>query len=166
MTINIDPIGLKKDRAGSSSCCCKCFTSLINIFKKNICDKRSLDSGPNYLDLLPYEIVIEISKYLPVKSLVNFGTTSRRYYQIVSSSSSIWSHLFLRDFPDKVSVLKAETRSAYEIYKSEALIRKTRSRVVDDNYKSKSYHKTDNQPRTVAIVAAPFFAGVVVYRKI
>lgn len=162
--MSIDSVGLKKDRVESSSWCCKCFPSLMNIFRKKISNKGSLDSGPNYLDLLPYEIVLEISKYLSVNSLVNFGTTSRRYYQIVSSSSSIWSHLFLRDFPDKVSGLKAETRSAYEMYKSEALIRKPRSRVVVDHYKSKSYHKTDNQSRTFAVAAVPFFGGAVVCR--
>ena len=163
MTMSIGSIELKKDRVESSSCCCKCFPSLIKMFRKKVSNKSSLENGPNFLDLLPFEIILEITEYLPVKDLVNFRTTARRYYQILSPSSSIWSRLCFRDFSDKVSVLKTEARSPYEIYKSETLVRKDHSLAVVDHYKFNSYYEANSQLSMVSIYAPPFFAGAFVY---
>ena len=107
-----------------TSCCCKCFPFIAKFFKKKkiessgIIAEKEMQQNFKFLNLLPTEIILEVSKYLPVRDLVNFRATSKRQYQILDSSSLIWCHVLVRDFPSKAKVLEKKD-SPYEAYKRE-----------------------------------------------
>lgn len=44
--------------------------------------------------LLPNEIIAMILQYLPCRDIVSFGSTSKRYYELVNTNQYIWKEKF------------------------------------------------------------------------